>query len=59
MTVDEKPSPPLHTIEDIVTPGPHNATRRMRVEGGWIYWIEPTAGAYVSSFVPDPPREAD
>jgi hypothetical protein len=54
---DETKEVPLHTIEDIVTPGPHNATRRMRVAGGWIYWIEAAGGTFVSSFVPDPPGE--
>jgi hypothetical protein len=44
----------LHTIEPIVTPDRFElGVHRMRVAGGWIYWMTPVAGALVSSFVPD------
>ena len=44
----------LHTIEPIVTPGQYRNGERLRVPGGWLYWVEVTGGTYVSSFVPDP-----
>ncbi len=44
---------PLHSVESFVTASPHAASaHRLRVPGGWIYWVETPAGA-VSSFVPD------
>ncbi len=49
----------LHTIESIVTPDKTEyGVNRMRVPGGWIYWLQPSGGAVVSSFVPDMAREA-
>lgn len=44
----------LHQIENIVTPGMYNAARRMRVPGGWLYWVEAASGTLASAFVPDP-----
>ncbi len=44
---------PLHAVEHIVTPGPGDAARRMRVPGGWFYLVEASASA-VGAFVPDP-----
>lgn len=44
---------PLHAVEPIVTPSGHEiGAHRMRVPGGWIYWLQSGAGP-VSSFVPD------
>jgi hypothetical protein len=48
------PVVPLHTIQGIVTPdGFELGVHRMRVPGGWLYWLAPMNGAYISSFVPD------
>jgi hypothetical protein len=45
---------PLHTIEPIVTPDQFEyGVHRMRVDGGWFYWLQPVGGACVSSFIPD------
>ena len=44
---------PLHTIQPIVTPDKFECgVHRMRVPGGWLYWLQP-GGAMVASFVPD------
>jgi hypothetical protein len=43
----------LHTIEPIVTPDKFEmGVHRMRVPGGWLYWLQGGAST-VSSFVPD------
>src|SRR5208282_2778655 len=55
MTMTDK-IPPLHTVEPIVTPDRSEyGVNRMRVDGGWLYWLSPS-GAMVSAFVPDEPQ---
>jgi len=55
MTMTDK-IPPLHTVEPIVTPDRSEyGVNRMRVDGGWLYWLSP-GGAMVSAFVPDEPQ---
>jgi hypothetical protein len=49
----------MHSVEDIVTPGPLNAAYRLRVPGGWLYWIMPVGGVAISTFVADPVELAD
>lgn len=45
---------PMHKIESIVTPDKNEfGVGRMRVPGGWMYWLQPMGGTYVYSFVPD------
>lgn len=47
--------PLLHRIEPIVTPDRYElGAHRMRVPGGWLYWLD-NGGSPISSFVPDPP----
>jgi len=36
---DLDPNPPMHTIQQIVTPGPQYAMMRVRVPTGWLYII--------------------
>lgn len=51
--------PELHEIQPIVTPDRFEyGAHRMRVPGGWIYWLQPTGGALVSAFVPDADADA-
>lgn len=50
---DLDPTPPLHSIQPVITEGYGRNGERMRVPGGWLYWVEVTGGAYVSTFVPD------
>ena len=48
---------PMHTIEPVVTPDRFElGAHRMRVPGGWLYWLQPAGGAFVSTFVPDQPE---
>jgi hypothetical protein len=52
-----EPTSVLHSVEPIVTPDSSEyGVARMRVPGGWIYWLQPAGvGSVVSTFVPDPP----
>ncbi len=52
MTPDNMAEAPLHSVEFLQTT-PHVAARRMRVPGGWLYWVE-GAGTPCAAFVPDP-----
>lgn len=48
----------LHKIEPIVTKDRFEyGVHRMRVPGGWIYWLQP-GGQVTSCFVPDVPESA-
>lgn len=52
--------PPLHTIEAIVTPDRFEyGVARIRLPGGFGYWLTPAAGAVVTFFVPDQAEPAD
>lgn len=49
---------PMHRIEAIVTPDRFElGVHRLRVPGGWLYWLQAAPGAPVSCFVPV--REGD
>lgn len=44
----------IHTIEPIVTRDRFElGVHRLRVPGGWIYWLSPMNGSSISEFVPD------
>ena len=45
---------PMHTIQPIVTPDTFEyGVHRMRVPGGWLYWLHAAPGFPISTFVPD------
>ena len=44
---------PLHTVEDVVTPGALGRTFRIRVAAAWFYVIEPIGGYFIADVIPD------
>lgn len=49
------PDDQLHVVESVQVTGTkiELGTHRMRVPGGWIYWLHAGMGS-ISQFVPDP-----